>query len=184
MCWHTTVVALFISGSSSALLSLPAPFAFQERPFARVACCAPPNQINQIRTSSDPLLVAHAEALPADGADAAHGVELAVAELDAGVADHAGVVAQDAGDGFLGGDAGVVAHGEVVARRVPHLMRRHGPRQREDAPVGQAPDHAPLAQDEGARRRDDFFYFGEVAGSDLGGGGGLAGMLVHSCLLL
>lgn len=101
-------------------------------------------------------LLAHAEALPADGADAADAaVELAVAEADHGVADHAGVGAQDAGDIALRGDAGIVAQREVVARRVAHLMRRRCARQREDAPVGQAPDHALLPQNQLARRLYD-----------------------------
>lgn len=89
--------------------------------------------------------------VPMDAAEPAHGAELAVAEPHARVADHAGVEAQHAADVLLRGDAGVEAHGEVVARRVAHLVHAHGPGEGELAPVLQAADHALLLQHELAR---------------------------------
>lgn len=92
---------------------------------------------------------------PIHAAETAHGAQLAVAELDACVADHAGVEAQHLADILLGGDAGVEAHGEVVAGRVAHLEGAYGFRERELAPVLQAADHALLLEDELAGCEDD-----------------------------
>lgn len=92
---------------------------------------------------------------PLGRAEAAQGAQLAVAELDAGVADHAGVEAQHVADGLLGLDAGVEAHGEVVARVVPHLVHAGRLGQREHAPVRDPPDHPALLQDQLAGGQDD-----------------------------
>jgi hypothetical protein len=87
-------------------------------------------------------------AIPLDGPEAGHGLELAVAELDVGGADDARVEAQGRAHLGVGGGRGVVAHEEVVAARVSHLVRGDGAREREDAPVGDAADDAAVAEDE------------------------------------
>lgn len=91
--------------------------------------------------------------------------QLAVAELDARVTDHAGVAAEDRADGVLGGDGGVEAEGKVVAVAVAHLVSRRGLGQGKDAPVGHAADDALVLQDQVARGHDDFLDLGQVAGS-------------------
>lgn len=58
------------------------------------------------------------------------------------MADHAGVEGQHVAHGLLGADAGVEAHGEVVAGVVPHLVHAGGLGEQEDAPVGDSADDA------------------------------------------
>ncbi len=104
---------------------------------------------------------------PVDTAEPTHGAELAVAELDARVADHAGVEAQHLADLLLRGHAGVEAHGEVVAGGVAHLVRAYGFREGELAPVLEAADDAFLLEDELAGCEDYLPHLGEAARPDL-----------------
>lgn len=120
-------------------------------------------------------------------------LELAIPQLDVGRPDHARLQAQRAAHILVHLGRGVVAHHEVVAVGVLHLVHGDGLGQGEDAPVGEAADDAAIAQDEGAdglgdsaettsevmtgrkagARRglvvvvDVLFHLGEVARSDL-----------------
>lgn len=91
------------------------------------------------------------------------GLELAVAELDVGGADHARLEAQGGADVVVDGGGGVVAHDEVVAVGVLHLVDGDGLGEGEDAPVGEAADDAAVAEDEGAYCLGDS-VFGESGG--------------------
>lgn len=82
---------------------------------------------------------------PLGRAEACQGLELAVAELDVGGADHARLEAHDAADLAVQLGRGVVAHHKVVPVVVLHLVHRHGLGQGEDAPVGEAADDAAVA---------------------------------------
>lgn len=65
-------------------------------------------------------------------------------------ADHARLEAQGGADVVVDGGGGVVAHDEVVAVGVLHLVDGDGLGEGEDAPVGEAADDAAVAEDEGA----------------------------------
>ncbi|KAJ8128071.1 hypothetical protein O1611_g5564 [Lasiodiplodia mahajangana] len=96
--------------------------------------------------------------VPVNASEPAHGAELAVAEADARVADHAGVEAQHLADVLLGGNAGVEAHGEVVARRVAHLMHADGLGEGELAPVLVGRGSRPFAGGRAGRLPGLFYY--------------------------
>lgn len=132
--------------------------------------------------------------MPVDLPEAAQGLELLVAQLDARGADDAGVEAHGVADLVLDPGGGVVAHDEVVAVVVELLVARDGARQREHAPVVDGPDHAALPEDELARGEDDSVVFRELAAwvetcgpwlrKELGGGGRLVvegRVLFHLC---
>lgn len=78
------------------------------------------------------------------------GLELAIAELYVRGANHTGFEAQGRADVVVDAGAGVVAHDEVVAVVVLHLVDRDGARQGEDTPVAEAADDAAIAKDNGA----------------------------------
>lgn len=67
-----------------------------------------------------------------------------------GGADHSGLEAEGAADRLVDVCGGVVAHDEVVAVGVLHLVHRDGLGEGEDAPVGEAADDAAVFEDEGA----------------------------------
>jgi len=81
--------------------------------------------------------------------------ELAIAQLDVGGTDDAGVDTEGAADLLVGLDAGIVAHDEVVAVGVTGLVFADGPRKVEHAPVRDVADHAALSEDELAGREDN-----------------------------
>lgn len=105
---------------------------------------------------------------PLGRAESRDGLELAVAELDVGGADHARLEAQGRADVVVDARGGVVAHDEVVAVGVLHLVDGDWFGEGEDAPVGEAADDAAVFEDEGADGLGDFFYLGEAARPDNG----------------
>ncbi|TGJ88453.1 hypothetical protein E0Z10_g281 [Xylaria hypoxylon] len=134
-----------------------------------MADLSPATQGDTTRRRPDATLVNLLEArlVPVDTAEATHGTELAVAELDAGVADHAGVEAQHLADLLLGGHAGIEAHSEVVAGGVAHLVHAYGLWEGELAPVLQAANDAFLLEDQLAGCEDDFSHFSEAGRANL-----------------
>lgn len=79
-----------------------------------------------------------------------HSLKLAVTKLNMRGTNHARLEAQSRADVVVDAGGGVVAHDEVVAVGVLHLVDGDGLGEGEDAPVGEAADDAAVFEDEGA----------------------------------
>lgn len=87
---------------------------------------------------------------PLGRAESGQRLKLSVAELDMGGADHARLEPQGISDVAVDLCGGVVAHDEVVAVGVLHLVDGDGLGEGEDAPVREAADDAAVLEYEGA----------------------------------
>lgn len=114
--------------------------------------------------------------------------ELPITKLDVRGANHTRLEAQGVAQVGMDVGRGVVPHDEVVAVGVLHLVDGDGPREREDAPVGDTADDTTISKYEGAdslcnpaskvseratgsrrwyRASSALFHLGEVSGPDL-----------------